>query len=317
LWFSLGLLVIILLLCSAGIWTTGSVFHFLDEHYHPVGSRLILFSFVPLALVLSPVRLQMGLGIALLGVGYLILLLTGKNLGMGSALVIPPALGLLAACFRPWTGRQLGIILFLLFLVSATAGHLLRPIMAEKNKYHESVAYRLENVRFSWHLAREHPWFGIGLWASREGYLRDYEIKYPYLTKEDFSAWTRKLKTSENNFLTFMADLGLPFILLYSGVVLVILGRLTGRALQAPAGAVFPPLALLLPLVGEILHLQVFDGLFHPQVSWFFHILLGLAAPYTGSSAPPPRDSKAFAARFLLFGVVIAGGAALGMMLSR
>lgn len=317
LWFSLGLLVVILLLCGAGIWTTGSVFHFLDDHYHPVGSRLILFSFAPLALVCSPVRLKMGLGIALLSVGYLVLLLTGKNLGMGSALLVPPALGLLAACFRPWTGRQLAVILFLLFFASATAGHLLRPIVAEKNKYHESVAYRLENVRFSWHLAREHPWFGIGLWASREAYLQDYEIKYPYLTKEDFSAWTRKLKTSENNFLTFMADLGFPFILLYSGVVLVILGRLTGQALQSPAGAVFPPLALLLPLGGEILHLQVFDGLFHPQVSWFFHILLGLAAAYTGSSAPPTGVRKAFAARFLMFGAVIAGGAALGIVLSR
>ncbi len=317
LWFSLGLLVMILLLCGAGIWTTGSVFHFLDDHYHPVGSRIILFSFVPLALVCSPERLKQGLGIALLSVGYLILLLTGKNLGMGSALFVPPALGLLAASLRPWTGRQLVIILFLLFLASVTAGHLLRPIAAEKNIYHESVAYRLENIRFSWHLVREHPWLGIGLWASREAYLQDYEIKYPYLTKEDFSAWTRKLKTSENNFLTFMADLGFPFILLYGGVVLVILGRLMGQALQSPALAVFPPLALLLPLMGEILHLQVFDGLFHPQVSWFFHILLGLAAANTRSYAPLPGVHKAFVARFLMFGAVIAGGAALGIRLTQ
>lgn len=317
LWFSLGLLVMVLLLCAAGIWTTGSVFQFLDEHYHPVGSRIILFSFVPLALVCSPGRLKMGLGIALLSVAYLILLLTGKNAGMGSALLVPPALGLLAACFRPWRARQLVIILFLLFFASVTAGHLLRPIVAEKNKYHESVAYRLENIRFSWHLVREHPWLGISLWTSREAYLQDYEVKYPYLTKEDFSAWTRKLRTSENNFLTFMADLGLPFILLYSGIVLVILGRLMGQALQPPASAVFPPLALLLPLGGEILHLQVFDGLFHPQVSWFFHILLGLAAASTGSYAPPPGVQKAFLARFLMFGAVIAGGAALGIRLTR
>jgi hypothetical protein len=317
LWFSLGLLVMILLLCGAGIWTTGSVFHFLDEHYHPVGSRIILFSFVPLALVCSGERLKMGLGIALLSVGYLILLLTGKNLGMGSALFVPPALGLLAASFRPWAGRQLVIILFLLFFASVTAGHLLRPIVAEKNKYHESVAYRLENIRFSWHLVREHPWLGIGLWASREAYLQDYQIKYPYLTKEDFSAWTRKLKTSENNFLTFMADLGVPFILLYGGVVLFILGRLMGQALQSPALAVFPPLALLLPLMGEILHLQVFDGLFHPQVSWFFHILLGLATTSAASGSPHPGGWKAFVVRFLMFGAVMVGGVALGIMLSR
>lgn len=317
LWFSLGLLVIVLLLCGGGIWATGSIFKFLDEHYHPVGSRIILFSFVPIALVYGPARPKVALGIALLGVSYLVLLLAGKNLGMGSALFVPVVLGLLAACFRTWSGRQLVIILLLLFLASATAGHLLRPIVAEKNKYHESVAYRIENVRFSWRLALEHPWFGIGLWAPREPYLQDYQIKYPYLTKEHFSAWTTKLKTSENNFLTFMADLGFPFILLYSGAVLVILGRLMSRAWQSPAGAVIPPLALFLPLVGEILHFQVFDGLFHPQVSWFFHILLGLASASAASYAPLPGVRQAFVVRFLMFGAVIAGGAALGIVLSR
>jgi hypothetical protein len=316
LWFSLVLLVAVMLLCGAGIRTTGSIFFFLDEHYHPVGSRLILFSFVPLALVCSASRLKVAAGIVLLGVAYLELLLAGKNLGMGSALFVPPALGLLAVCLRTWSGRQLVIILSLLFLASATAGHLLRPIAAEKNKYHESVAYRIENLSFSWHLAREHPWFGIGLWSSRESYLKDYEIKYPYLTKEDFSAWTRKLKTSENSFLTFMADLGLPATLLYSGAVLVILGRLLNRSLQPAAAAVFPPLALLLPLVGEILHLQVFDGLFHPQVSWFFHLLLGMASTPIGSSALRLGVQKAFVARFLMFGAVIVGGAALGLRLS-
>ena len=284
LWFSLGLLVVVLLLCGAGIWATGSIFHFLDDHYHPVGSRLILFSFVPLALVCSTSRLKVAAGNRSSGRRLSGAFAGWKKSRHGVRSVCPPgarsACRLLSNLVRPATGDNLVLCCS---LAAATAGHFLRPIVAEKNKYHESVAYRIENVRFSWHLAREHPWFGIGLWASREPYLKDYEIKYPYLTKEDFSAWTTKLKTSENNFLTFMADLGLPFILLYSGAVLVILGRLLGRALQSPSAAVFPPLALLLPLVGEILHLQVFDGLFHPQVSWFFHLLLGLASASTGS----------------------------------
>jgi hypothetical protein len=317
LWFSLGLLAVFLLWCGAGLWARGNVFIFLDDHYHPVGSRIILFSFVPIALVLSPSRLKVGVGIALLSLSYLVLSLAGKTHGMGSALFVPPALGLLAACFRTWSGRNLAIILLVLFFGAATAGHFLRPIVAEKNKYHESVAYRVENVGFSWHLALEHPWFGIGLWAPRAPYLKDYEITYPFLTKKDFSAWTSRLKTSENNFLTFMADLGFPFIFLYSSAILIILGRLIGRALQPSSGAVFPALALLLPLMGEILHLQVFDGLFHPQVSWFFHVLLGLASTSTGSYPPLPGVWQGFAGRFLMFGAVIAGGAALGILVGR
>ena len=317
LWFSLGLLVAVMLLCGAGIWATGSIFRFLDVHYHPVGSRLILFSFVPLALACSSSHRKMAAGLVLLGIGYTELLLAGKNLGMGSALVVPPVMGLLAACLRPWSGRHLVLILTLLFLVSVTAGHLLRPIVAEKNRYHESVAYRLENIGFSWQLAREHPWFGIGLWSSRESYLKNYKVKYPFITKEDFSAWTRKLKTSENSFLTFMVDLGLPVILLYSGAVLVILSRLLAQAWQSPATGVIPPLALLLPLGGEILHMQVYDGLFHPQVSWFFHILLGLASASTGSGTFRLGRQPAFLVRFLLFGAVIVGGAALGIAFGR
>jgi hypothetical protein len=155
------------------------------------------------------------------------------------------------------------------------------------------------------------------LLAPRQPYLQDYEIHYPYLTKADFSSWTAKLRTSENNFLTFMADLGFPFIILYSGALVVILGRLAGLALQPSSGAVFPALALLLPLMGEILHLQVVDGLFHPQVSWFFHILLGLGSTSTGNYAPLPGVWQGLAVRFLMFGAVIAGGAALGIMLGR
>ena len=254
-----------------------------------MGSRIILFSFVPLALVFSPSRLKVGLGIALLSLGYLVLLLAGKKHGMGSALFVPPALGLLAACFRTWSGRNLVIILLVLFFGAATAGHLLRPILAEKNKYHESVAYRVENVRFSWHLALEHPWFGIGLWAPREPYLQDYEIKYPFLTKKDFSAWTTRLKTSENNFLTFMADLGFPFIFLYSSAILVILGRLIGRALQPPSGAVFPALALLLPLMGEILHLQVYRRLISSPGELVFSHSPGIGVHLNRQLRTPPR----------------------------
>ena len=312
LWFSLILGASILLLCVSGIWAAGKFFFFFEEHYHPVGSRIILLSFAPLALLFSHSRLKISLGVLLLGVSYLVLISAGKN-GMSSAVFIPIMLGLLAVSLRTWPVKQMIIILCILFVVSAVAGNLLRTILA--NKYPESVDYRIENVRFSWHLALKHPFFGIGLWTMREQYLQDYEVKYPSLSGEVFSFWTRKFTTSENNLLTFMADLGFPFVLLYSAGVIVILVRLMGRALQPPLGAVLPPLALLLPLMGEILHFQVFDGLFHPQVSWFFHILLGLAAPSTGNYAPIPGVRKGFVVRFLTFGAAITGGAALGIIL--
>jgi hypothetical protein len=251
-----------------------------------------------------------------LSVSYLALLAAGKNLGMGSAVLIPPALVLLAACFRAWSARHLALLLLGLALASAIAGNLLWGIVQEKNRSHESVAYRMENVRFSWHLVREHPWFGIGLLAPREPYLQNYQVHYPYLTGEKFSAWTQKLRTSENNFLTFMADLGLPFTLLYSGAVIIVLVRLFNAAFLALPGTGFPPLALLLPLLGEILHFQVLDGLFHPHISWYFHVLLGLGAA-VAAGAPPIGVRRAFLGRLLAFSTVMAGGAALGVLFGQ
>jgi hypothetical protein len=317
LWFSLGLLLALLLLSLAGLWAHGSIFQFVDDYYHPVISRIILFAYVPIAFLYGPTRRQKALGLALIGVSYLTLVWAGKIHGMGSALLIPVVMILVAAGLQTWSGKQLLLIILVLFLGAATAAHFLRPIIAAKNKYHESVAYRVENLRFSWHLAREHPWFGIGLLAPREPYFKNYQIQYPYLTPEHFSDWTAKLRTSENNFLTFMADLGFPLVLLYTGVLLVVLGRLLGQVCQAPAGAVIPPLALLLPLVAQIVHFQVLDGLFHPQISWFFHILLGLATTSAGSGSPPPGGWRVLAVRFLIFGAVVVGGGALGMMLHR
>jgi hypothetical protein len=315
-WFVVGLQVIVLLLCLLGLGMVGSIFWFLDEHYHPVGSRLILLSFAPLALLFSPSRLQVLLGLGLLASSYVALFLVGRNSGMGSAVLIPVALALVAAALHSWSRRQLALLLAGLLLAACLGGNLLWTIVQEKNQSHESVAYRVENLRFSWHLARQHPFFGIGLLAPREPYLKDYKVRYPYLTQENFSVWTRELRTSENNFLTFLADLGLPFTLLYAGAVLVILTRLWRRTLQPLAVAVLPPLALLLPLVGEIMHFQVLDGLLHPQISWFFHILLGLGVATPANGPLRPGAQRAVVVRLLALSAVIAAGAALGIMLA-
>jgi len=144
------------------------------------------------------------------------------------------------------------------------------------DKKHQSIAYRIENVFFSWHIAKKRWLLGNGLWAPRKAYLKDYDIRYPCLTKARFTKWTIGQRTSENNFLTFMADLGLPFVLIYSISLIILLKKLLHQYFRNPPGLPFPPLALLLPIVGEVLHLLVYEGLFHPQSSWYFHILLGL-----------------------------------------
>jgi hypothetical protein len=73
-----------------------------------------------------------------------------------------------------------------------------------------------------------------------------------------------------------MVGVGFPFLLLYSSSLFMLLARLMRTLGVHPPPAYIPPLALFLPLTGALLTFVVFDLLLHPQVCWFFHLLLGL-----------------------------------------
>jgi hypothetical protein len=73
-----------------------------------------------------------------------------------------------------------------------------------------------------------------------------------------------------------MAGLGFPFLILYVGSVLVLVGKLTSMFFRADASLAFNPLALLLPILASALYALLFDALLFPQICWFFHIFLGL-----------------------------------------
>src|SRR5208282_4503342 len=118
-------------------------------------------------------------------------------------------------------------------------------------KGNENVYYRLENFPFSWKIAKKHPVIGIGLRSPRVRFLDSYEIKYPYVEKETFSKSVNTIVGSDNMFLTHMFNKVTPIFL-------------------------FHPLALLIPIAATLLHFLMYDGLLFPQISWFFHLLLGI-----------------------------------------
>ncbi len=77
---------------------------------------------------------------------------------------------------------------------------------------------------------REKPSFRDRASLPRDTYLEGYSIKYPYVTKEKFSGSVNWVVSSENIFLTFMAELGFPFLLLYTFSLGYLLFRLIGKA---------------------------------------------------------------------------------------
>jgi O-Antigen ligase len=244
-----------------------------------MASRMLLLCFAPLTLMLAGNRSFVALGSVLLGLTYAVFYLSRLR----SAILIPIVLGLASTRFGAlslkrffWVMLPFSLIVFCFFysLPESKIG-----------LDYEPAYYRAESYPFSWHTALKHPFLGIGLLSPRDEYLEDYQIKYPYVTREKFTSSVQRVVTSENTFLTFMVDLGFPFFLLYTGSVIILFLRLVKEARLNRQTAFLPPLALLLPIAAGILHFQVFDGLLHPQVSWFFHILLGLIGTAPAGSA--------------------------------
>lgn len=307
-WFCMGLLGAILVAGVLGLLATGMIHSFVDDHHHPLESRILLLSFAPLALLLSGSRRKAFLGGAFLCCAYPFFMLLGRT-GSESAVVIPLILCLIGAWFIPLSRRFLCAIVSVLFIMSAWAGYHLGNHQAHYAKDHVSVAYRIENIFFSSRTAMRNPFLGIGLWVPREQELADYTTTYPYITKERFVEWTKELRTSENMFLTLLADMGFPFVMIYGLAVTALMWTLARMCVRPPSEGCLHPLALALPLTGAIIHFQVFDGLMHPQVSWFFHILLGLVPmrPDLSQHARVNRNQLVIKAAAMM-GAVIAGG---------
>jgi len=241
----------------------------LDSNMHPLTTKIILLWFAPLALLWGGMRQKIW-GAVLIGSSYLLFIL----MPMRAAVSLPLVMGALAVF---WRALRLRYLLLIFLACAFLFVYFIRHMpMAKMGKESEAAYYRVENYSFYWHIAVQHPFLGIGLVTPRNEFLQDYEIKYPYVTREHFAQSLRRIIVADNMFLTFLAGAGFPFLLLYGFSLIMLLLKLVGSIGAGPPTPVIPPLALLLPLVAGLLSFFVYDILLHPQICWFFHILLGL-----------------------------------------
>jgi O-antigen ligase len=284
-YFCLFLLVGVLLIGLIGLLTELRPYFFFDLKVHPFLNIIILLSFAPLAFLEATSPWLSWLSLALLGFGFMLAKLSGELTGKILTLSI-----FLVASFRKIA--NLWILLIILLMILLLGVNFVRKVVTNKQSYKysqgsESLYYRIENFPFSWKIAREHPWFGIGLRAPRDKFLENYVPVYHHVTKEQFAQSVKGVVSSDNTLLTFMAGLGFPFLIIYTGSVIILVGRLIGMCLRADSSLAFNPLALLLPIVASLLYSLLFDALLFPQICWFFHIFLGLI-PFRGRDREAP-----------------------------
>jgi hypothetical protein len=248
---------------------TGRITTAMDPKYHSLATKVMLLWFAPLALIWGRSSYKI-LGAALIALSYLLFSFTLLR----SAMLLPLIMGGLAVYYG---GMRLKYFLLILLASAVILVFFIRhlPVYRTGLQY-EPAYYRVENIMFSWHIAVKHPLLGIGLMTPREDFLQDYAIKYPYVSREQFRQSLASIKVADNMFLTFMVGVGFPFLLLYSSSLIMLLAGLMRTIGAAPTVTFIPPLALFLPLAGAFLTFFVYDLLLHPQVCWFFHLLLGL-----------------------------------------
>jgi hypothetical protein len=276
-WFCLALLAALVFLSLLGYLTTGYIDRFLPYHTHTLTNVMILLSFAPLALLYQKSRPLMILGGILLGLSYITLCLSERI----SVVFIPLGVFLVGAA---WGALRWKYLVFICLVMALVVGAFHQKIIWHKLSV-AYPAYRVENFPFSWSIVKRHPWLGIGLRSPREQFMQDYQPHYPAITKEEFTRVSRNIVSADNQFLTLMVGLGLPFTLTYLAALGMLLARLGGLAANPPPGLFLHPLVLIFPLTMGLVHLQFFDGLLFPQSCWFFHLLLGLIPPRAGVPA--------------------------------
>jgi hypothetical protein len=244
----------------------------LGLHKHNYDGMVLLFSSIALSFFWEKRIWQKIAALLLLIMGYLVIALFFDPM-----VWFPPILFFFALAVVPRFRRKAQLV-GLAVLVALFALFFHHSYVPDRFGELDDIStyIRVENYFFSLNLAERHPLLGIGLCAPRRPYLEKYDIVYPYVTKERFWNDLAENRTSENQFLTLMSDMGLPFVVLYIIVLVVFAKRLITAARRGTGDSCIPALAILLGFSGELLHFMFYDGLLNPGICWYFHIFLGL-----------------------------------------
>ena len=280
-------------LIALSLW--GYYFHGLSQYFvdnlHQLVNITLLLSFAALSLIATRKPIQALIGLYILVSSYVTLYVCGVG-GVEAAVLIPPAIlipGMVIMLFRS-RARVVPIVIALLCVI--ITAHYMTWVSSERFSEGGYQQERIEFYPFSAHVASKSPWVGIGLRTHRVSYLEDYELRFTRQTKGHFAGDVGWLVTSQNMFLTFMTGFGIPFALIYVGCLVLLMARLTVASLAPDPDSVIPPLALLIPLSGAILHYFMMDILIQPQIAWFFHVLLALVPGKSGGAKMPGLNLK-------------------------
>jgi O-antigen ligase len=281
-WICTAILVGYLAISLLTYFVWGKTIHnLIDPNPNTLIIRILLLSLGPIALIGARKPISVIFGILLLCLSYVALLVDaiGFNRFIHTMSIIILVSWLLISVFGRWTKMQLALVLAAGAVTIVTAVYVFSPLNVKLQTIMNDhrTRYRFESYQFSWHIAKQHPVFGIGLETRLTKFLWNYDSKLTgWPNRQFFTDMVNRINSPDNMYLAFMVYLGLPFLLVYIFALLALLWKLLRISWRPPPAFGIHPLAILIPVVASLMHFVDLDALLYGDINWYFHILLGL-----------------------------------------
>ncbi|WP_338667749.1 O-antigen ligase family protein [Pseudodesulfovibrio methanolicus] len=249
---------------------TGVDVPILQLHHHALANLLLLLAVGPATILIQgsfPIKVACA---AILSMGYFACYVVGSRFTVVLPILLLPLMSFLKLIRIKWLAIA-GIPL----LAVACIFFIQKPDKILKFHNYESVFYRIEGIPAAIHIIKKHPLFGIGLRTDREPYLEDYEMTFSMTDREHFMQVVRKNVTEDNMLMTLLVGVGFIPTILHLSMLIVYFSRLV-IAIKTKHSGPLNSTALAFALCASVLHFGVQDGLLYPQVSWLFHLLIGM-----------------------------------------
>lgn len=273
-------------LCFAGLTVAHLVFgsypSFLGFHHHALAGALLLLAAGPIYYLFTGSIVWRLVAGSLLVLGYVVCFLAGSRFTILLPFILIPTMVFLLRISWRWAiaGLAASTVIAAIFFA-------VYPVKVMKYTNYESTFYRVEGVPAAIEIMKQHPWLGIGIRTPRREYLEHFDPPFGSADKETFLSVVDINITSDNQYLSLPVGIGIPFALLYFGLISNGLLAYLRRAKRGEVDS-GTERALTFALLATLAHFLIYDGLFYPQISWFFHLLLGVAV----YSLKPSAESR-------------------------
>jgi O-antigen ligase len=273
----------LLAFCFAGLTLShlsfGAQPSFMGLHHHALAGTLVLLSVGPIQMLRQEGRFRRAAAVGLLVAGGVACFIAGSRF----VILLPFALIPVYIAFKSLSLKRALAAILASTLIAGTF-FALYPEKVLRAQNYESTYYRVEAFPATWAIMKQHPLLGVGIRTPRKPFLENYQPVSGMATKAEFDGTLERNVTWDNQYLSLLCGIGVPLTLLYLYLVGRPLATYLRRAWRQEIDHATER-AITFALLASVIHFAVHDGLFYPQISWFFHLLLGVGVAYLPAEA--------------------------------